>query len=842
MREAWQQGAVATAYPPQVAPGFGPRSSPNFWHGGQQHPDLYAAQAPQVHSHQGIVTTNTPSGEQPDSNSQRGRKEARRRQQVQRARHSHTKKRGDKKKGNTSLSTSPDAAGSEELQASASEIEVKKGELVESPQTRIAFKEFYRAFRGKERHSFQEAEKFALQVLEDETFPHSVHWKVYLELADLAKRSNRYIEARCLYQKVCQLQPYASQGWLEFSKLEEECGNMNRVSNILHNGLAYCDLNENLLTRAVKHQEKMGNITSARGLLSRLKNVGVDKVWRTVLEGALLELRAGRTLTARRVLKYLMHHVPWYGPLYLEAYRLEKDQGHALDALHIVERGLHAIPRYGPLWFGAFRLCEEIDTGKHLYHLPTCINMIERATGSISKELVWKVHLEASQMLERAAMEQSRIDGSSFESLIYPARRRVGTTVLTCPNNLRWKVWLTAARVELGSGNTERARALFLRAHAVVPQKGRSSTLIEFARLEEFVGETELARAILCKGRSCYGNDWKVWLESVLLEIRSHHHSRAIEICNRALEIHHGTGRLWATLVQLRQVVGDDSAQYSSLSRALSAVPKSGEVWCEGGRIHLNPFSRTFDLVRARRHLGFATRFTPQYGDGFVETIRLELVEQWLQPIADYVWETTKSSFLGCKGSLHENLAKYVADVTATLSHTVGPHPGDELLERLSHRIVLPEVRARLSPEEQHAVIDLSDVRLACVNADPNYGLLWFHCRQRVTDTPRRIIEDAASILVQELRKRSHLYLAAMLRRKAVLCSVVAGEFTKADFAMNEVQRERFMDTQLRGAPSLSDMGLGNAAQFATAVTTQNPPQSALERKSMLFGNDALFP
>lgn len=850
-REGWRP-AVVSQYPNAVPPAFGQRgTSPSFWHGGQQS-DMYpssssSSQMP-LDAEATVPTT--------------GRKEPRRRHVQRGARHGQRKKGVRGVKGDMASATSQDV--NEENPASASEAELKKEELVDSPQTRAVFKEFYRTFRAKERQSFKVAEEYALKVLEDPTFPQSVYWKVYLELADLSKRSNRYVEARRLYQKVCQLQPYASQGWLEFSKLEEECGNMNRVSNILHNGLTYCDLNENLLTRAVKHQEKMGNIANARGLLSRLKDVGVDKVWRTVLEGALLELRAGRVLTARRVLKYLMHHVPWYGPLYLEAYRLEKDQDETMDALLIVERGLNAIPRYGPLWFGAFRLCEEIDMAKRLYHLPSCITMVERATASISKELVWKVHLEAAQMLERAAVEESRLEGNraSFDALIYPARRRVATTVLTCPNNLRWKVWLTAARVELGSGNTERARMLFRRAHAVVPLKGKSSTLIEFARFEEFVGDTELARAILCKGRSFYVHDWKVWLESVLLEVRCCRYSRAIETCNRALEIHQGTGRLWATLVQLRQIVDDGSSLYASLSRALGAVPKSGEVWCEGGRIHLNPFSKSFDLGRARRHLSFATRFTPQYGDGFVESVRLELIEQWLQPIADSVWEMTLSAFDGSKDSLNNHLTKYILDVTCALAHASSPQSATDQKPKLAtHGNIVSTVRAMLSTEQRHGAIDLSAVLLACVNADPNYGLLWFHCRQRVTDTPRRIIEDATNILEKELCKYAYLYLAAMVRRKAIL-SMLSEELANADEnSVDDVARERLIDSHLQRAVSISEIfhlvdpstgvvlfeGPMNGSLFATAVSDLNrrapvASVSSRERKSMLFGNDALFP
>jgi tetratricopeptide (TPR) repeat protein len=747
-------------------------------------------------------------------------------------------------------------------------MDARRMDLVESPATRVAFKEFYRTFRGEERLSFQKAEAFALKVLQDESLPEAVHWRVYLELADLAKRSNRYVEARCLYQKVCELQPYASQGWLEYSKLEEECGHMNRVMNILHQGLHYCELSENLLTRAVKHHEKMGNLDSARGLLAKLKHVGIEKVWRTVLEGALLEARAGNVSTARRVLKYLMHHVPWYGPLYLEAYRLEKDQGNIEDALLVVERGLHTIPRYGPLWFGAFRLCEELDLSQHLYHLPNTISMIDRAASHISKELVWKVHLDAAQMLERSAFEQGAADAPS---LLEPARHRLVMTILTSPNNLRWKVWLAAGRMELELGNTDRARSLFVRAHEVVPGKGRSSTLLECARLEDFVGDTVLARALLCKGRALYGNDWKVWLESILLEMRVGNHRRAVEMCEIALEMHQGTGRLWATLVQLRHFFGRDEAQLVALRRALNAVPKSGEVWCEGGRIHLNPFSDTFDLDRARRHLYFATRFTPQYGDGFVETIRLELLRQWIVPIASLVWNKTKHGFQAqLSGAFEDGLTKYVTDVSLAISVAARPDisgvPKLQLPNLLYHEIV-NDVAMRLDSDFRNSVVDLKDVYLACVNADPNYGLLWFHCRRKANDSPRRIIEDTTGIVVEELRAYSHLYLAAMVRREAILSTMEIEKpacLMSNDIEVNDsnaTEWEDYADAKLRAAPSLETIfnptdpttGLNllestaRGPLFATGLSKLNKRQSIAsmslsERRRALFGIDALFP
>jgi la-related protein 1 len=60
------------------------------------------------------------------------------------------------------------------------------------------------------------------------TLPTSLHWRVCLELADFLKRENAASQARKWYAKVVQLQPTASPGWLEYAKLEEECGRLTK--------------------------------------------------------------------------------------------------------------------------------------------------------------------------------------------------------------------------------------------------------------------------------------------------------------------------------------------------------------------------------------------------------------------------------------------------------------------------------------------------------------------------------------------------------------------------------------------------------------------------------------
>ena len=165
----------------------------------------------------------------------------------------------------------------------------------------------------------------------------------------------------------------------------------------------------------------------------------------------------------------------------------------------------------------------------------------------------------------------------------------------------------------------------------------------------------------------------------------------AARAAEEALKVHAGTGRIWATLVQLchrlegvmpetsdppssssdllsttppaaaataaadddvdtdqlRQVHAlfrrppDDEerrdrdfllpSKEAVLLRALREVPKSGEVWCEGARCRMNPLSpAAFDLGGTQKYLSFAIQFTPQYGDTFVEAVRLEMLCQRL--------------------------------------------------------------------------------------------------------------------------------------------------------------------------------------------------------------------
>jgi tetratricopeptide (TPR) repeat protein len=565
----------------------------------------------------------------------------------------------------------------------------------EGTRCRGMYKEFAKDVKEMEKNGYKPTRDYVTKNLH--TVPYTVHWRVFMDLADLAKRENMISEARKWFKKVNELQPSASQGWLEHAKLEEECGRLEHCERLLMLGLEQCPQNESLLVKAIKHFEQVQNVSQARGLLARLRNMSLEKSWKIMLEGALLESRMGNVDTARKVFKYLMQHVSRHGPIYYEAYRLEEKCEEWEQALEIVERGLEANPRYGPLWFAAFHLYEKrayLNCGRNEpVNLDSVRDCLERAVQNISKELIWKVHFEQAQIEERAQN-------------IELSRKSYCRSVVASMSNLRWKVWLAGSRTELNQNNIATARTLLNRALEEVPVKTRAVVLIECARLEEYTGDLKKARQFLRRAQREAKHEWKVFLESILLEMRAGEHERAIDEAKKALKIHRGTGRLWAVLIQLKGCLEGPDAQLKVFREALDEVPKSGEVWCEGARIRLNPLTSKFNLEKARKYLDFAIKFTPQYGDSFIEYLRLELL-------------------------------------------TRGPY--DDSLH------VMESGESRPFDNNHY------DIEQLCVNADPNYGPLWFHCKENVLDSTRQVLRRAKKLLMAELLEYRDLYQQAIM-------------------------------------------------------------------------------
>lgn len=509
------------------------------------------------------------------------------------------------------------------------------------------------------------------------TLPKSLHWQVFMELADVAKRENRISEARKMLKISVLLHPFAHQAWLEYSKLEEECGKMMEARKKLIVGIQFSPFCEQLFIKFLKIEEKTGDVSTSRQILGSLCNTSIEKNWKILLEGAMMEAREGKVELARHILQNLIYCCGTCGNIYMEAVKFEEKWGNNLQfALDLCEKGLNRNQRYGPLWFCTLRILEKlIQAGGNYPELrKRQESLLADADQYLSKELLWKLYLDFSVYLEK---------NNKFEA----SRKFLKESIYTAPDNLRWKAWITASRVELKAGYTDRAIKALKFAHLEVPNKQKPLVLVELSQAYELMKDLNKAREYMNEACEKSKYDWKIYLEKINLEMRFGYFSEALAVAKEAVSKYFSTGRLWASLIQILHTDTNSiksGQHFKAFLLAIQEVPKSGEVWCEGARIRLNPFSNYFNLDKAEEYLNYAIQFTPQYGDSFIELMRVYML----------------------KGELQK----------------------------------------------------FSSLKRLCVNADPNYGTLWFYCKANTLDGPREVWKKAKELVFNEILKTKCLY------------------------------------------------------------------------------------
>jgi tetratricopeptide (TPR) repeat protein len=420
-----------------------------------------------------------------------------------------------------------------------------------------------------------------------------------------------------LFKIVTHLQPYAHQGWLEHAKMEEELGNIERCRTLLKRGLKFNPLNENLFLKTLKIEEKEGNYYEVKKLIESLKNNRIEDTYKLLLEGILYEGRSGNTKAAQKALKFLCKRFYGNGKVFLSAAQFEERIGNIKEAIRICEEGLESNYTFGPLWFLLIKLAAKVDPGYQFRYGNNFEELINEAVNCIcttSSDLISKLYMEASQFQET----KENID---------LARKYLKEAAVSCTNSHKWKVWIVGSRIEARIGSLESAKSLIERSLLEIPQKKQSIGLLEYAKHFELVGNLSSAFKILAYARKSLSGDWKVFFESVLAYIRNGYFEKAEKLVKESLKMHFVTGRLWATLIQLKhakiKTFEDSKKAYSVFLQANKKIPKSGEVWCEGARLLMSPMSHKYDLQKAEKYLNFAIQFTPQYGDSFLELFKL---------------------------------------------------------------------------------------------------------------------------------------------------------------------------------------------------------------------------
>ena len=174
----------------------------------------------------------------------------------------------------------------------------------------------------------------------------------------------------------------------------------------------------------------------------------------------------------------------------------------------------------------------------------------------------------------------------------YKAVGFITNSVLSCPDNIKWKIWLLASRLLIRMGQEKQSREFIERSCFETPLKQIPFSLVEYAKHFEIQGDVDRARKIMDQAKRMSKGEWKTQFEAVMLEVRAGAFDEAESMVKDSLEVYFATGRLWATLIQMRhqraRTAEDFEITFKTFKQALNEIPKSGEVWCEGARIAMS--------------------------------------------------------------------------------------------------------------------------------------------------------------------------------------------------------------------------------------------------------------
>ena len=657
--------------------------------------------------------------------------------------------------------------------------------------------------------------------------------RAHLELAERAKRASSLDQVKYHMLQALKAQPRAAQVWLDVCRTLDELGELDQCRFLLERAIENCPSTDLLALRLVRVLERLGDLEAMRTLVGKLRAEPAERSHKVLIEAVHAEVRAGNGEAARAIMHCILKRLPQQGPIYCEVCRVESILGHWQAALDTAEQGVQICPKYGPLWFVLLRQAEK------LYGAAAVKEYAPSAIASICSELHWKIHFEVATACSR-------------QGALPQCLQSIGRAALQCPRHLRWKVWLLAARAELWDGSADACRRLLAQARIDAPSRMQVAVCLERARTEEFLGNLNGTRVAFGEAHACEGHDWKVFLEHIFMEARQGCLQAAQSTAQCALELHPATGRLWSALVALHHSgEGGANAALATFKKAAQEVAKSGEVWCEGARIFMNPLGANFNLQRANKCLEFAVHLTPQYGDSFLELLRLRFLlelRSWIraEPLIvglggkpGAAWDQRRQAALSL---VVQRICHRAATAMRSRTFPLTVHRGqDEFLMETQDGEAL----------EGAPPVALNHLEILCSYADPNYGFLWFWCRRSSLSSPGEVMQRMS----EEIRRDFLNAGALRVYVWALLCQVAGADAEMAQYLWQEVYRVEVEEDEeisaeteedspaasavKRMPPVEADFAIGSmrlSSCFLHSVTSL----STSERRRLIFGSDIL--
>ena len=431
--------------------------------------------------------------------------------------------------------------------------------------------------------------------------------KTLRNAAEMAKRLSEVPLSLEFYAMSTKYDPTTPASWIDRAKLLDELGDYEKADAVLQEGIFKVQHCEQLIRKLLKLFERVNKLDYAKTYLGTLVNSKMIDRETVLVEGALFELRQGNVEEAMTILKSVKGQNGWKPNIYSELVQYFERSGLIMETFDIVEEGARLNPRNAII-------CQSLL--KNQKEPSAAISILKESSRKWTNEFTDKMTTVVCESLA----------SNGYLGLM---RSLLSEAAAVCSPKQRYKLLFTASTIELEYGDASLSPLLLNRTLSLTPFKAKPMVLILLAKVYELNGEYDQAQQLFEKTAQEFSAEWRVFLELAQFHVHRNNVPKAIEVLSEALKLHNGSGRLWAFRVQLEAFTSVES-QIQVLKKAIQAVPKSGEVWCEAARIALNPQTEYFSISSAKQFLEFAYRFTPQHGDSLVEMLRVEMLEKGL--------------------------------------------------------------------------------------------------------------------------------------------------------------------------------------------------------------------
>lgn len=232
----------------------------------------------------------------------------------------------------------------------------------------------------------------------------------HIDEAIVAKRECRFAEARAIFVQLVFLFPTNLQVWMEFARLEMECGEYTSARNVLAAATTQIPDNEGLLQKSLKVEERLGDVDALLNTLRELRNLDTQKSVKTMMDGVKSLVRTGYEKIAFDYYMAVTNNPRYFtGNFFLEFLEFQTFTGSYVETLEQIPAALRRFPKYGPLWFfcldvlqhSCFVHWDGVRPSMDAQELET---VLHEAQVTLSSDILWRVHFIRIQFYLRALL------------------------------------------------------------------------------------------------------------------------------------------------------------------------------------------------------------------------------------------------------------------------------------------------------------------------------------------------------------------------------------------------------------------------------------------------------